>query len=177
MKPLPLSKEQFLEVIDRTPLVSIDLVIKDPKNKILLGLRNNEPAKGKWFVPGGRIMKGENLDEAFKRISKDEIGFEHSLGEALLIGAFTHLYETNFCLKEGITTHYVVLAYELLISDKTELTKIEQHELKETEQHNKYKFISAEEADPQLSKSVLYDVHENTLAYFRVLSKINEHQN
>ena len=63
-----LSKKEFLEVITRTPLVSIDLVIRDPKNRILLGFRTNEPAKNKWFVPGGRIKKGENIEEAFKRV-------------------------------------------------------------------------------------------------------------
>jgi len=58
---MKLSKQDFMEVIERTPLVSIDLVIRDSKNRILLGRRKNEPAKGKWFVPGSRICKGESL--------------------------------------------------------------------------------------------------------------------
>jgi colanic acid biosynthesis protein WcaH len=59
-----INKQQFLEVISRTPLVSIDLVIRDSKNRILLGRRVNEPARGKWFVPGSRILKDESLDDA-----------------------------------------------------------------------------------------------------------------
>jgi hypothetical protein len=39
------------------PLVSIDLIIRDNADRVLLGLRNNEPAKGYFFVPGGIILK------------------------------------------------------------------------------------------------------------------------
>jgi colanic acid biosynthesis protein WcaH len=68
MIPKKLNKEEFIEVLDRTPLIAIDLIIKDEKNRILLGKRTNEPAKGMWFVPGGRIFKNESIEEAFKRI-------------------------------------------------------------------------------------------------------------
>lgn len=47
-----LSPEQFLTVIDNAPLVSIDLIIRNPSRAILMGRRINEPAKGAWFVPG-----------------------------------------------------------------------------------------------------------------------------
>ena len=56
-----LNKQAFTEVIDRTPLVSIDLVVENEKGEILFGLRKNRPAKDYWFVPGGRILKNETL--------------------------------------------------------------------------------------------------------------------
>jgi colanic acid biosynthesis protein WcaH len=37
-------------------------------------LRTNEPAKGKWFVPGGLVRKYVRLADAFARIVKTEIG-------------------------------------------------------------------------------------------------------
>ena len=85
MKTTILSKKRFLKVIKNTPLVSIDLVIKDLENNIWLGKRVNEPAIGKWFVPGGRILKGESLNDAFERITLNEIGYKHSLNEARLL--------------------------------------------------------------------------------------------
>src|SRR3954466_13792753 len=54
-----LSDAQFADVVRLAPLVSIDLVIRDPDGDVLVGLRTNAPAKGFWFVPGGRIRKNE----------------------------------------------------------------------------------------------------------------------
>ncbi|WP_370701703.1 NUDIX domain-containing protein [Thauera phenylacetica] len=44
--------------------------------ELLLGLRNNSPAKGWWFTPGGRIRKNEPLYDAQCRVAKDEIGLK-----------------------------------------------------------------------------------------------------
>lgn len=46
------------------------------KNQILLGQRKNAPAKDDWFVPGGRVLKNEPLEQDFKRVSKNELGLE-----------------------------------------------------------------------------------------------------
>ncbi|WP_338091415.1 NUDIX domain-containing protein [Sodalis ligni] len=54
-------------------MVSIDLIIEDV-GEYLLGYRTNRPASGSWFVPGGRILKDENLETAFKRIISTETG-------------------------------------------------------------------------------------------------------
>ena len=69
-----LGQQAFLEVIDRTPLVAIDLVVVDPQQRVLCGKRTNQPARGFWFAPGGRILKGETLDAAFARIATAELG-------------------------------------------------------------------------------------------------------
>jgi 8-oxo-dGTP pyrophosphatase MutT (NUDIX family) len=69
-----LNEEEFGRIVRCAPLVSIDLIIRDPERKVLLGLRNHEPAKGYYFVPGGRIRKGELLEEAFSRILAAETG-------------------------------------------------------------------------------------------------------
>ena len=69
-----LSEEEFGKIVRCVPLISSDLIIRDPERKVLLGLRNHEPAKGYYFVPGGRIRKGELLEEAFLRILAAENG-------------------------------------------------------------------------------------------------------
>ena len=123
-----LAAEQFLQVIDHTPLVAIDLVVRDAHGRVLLGRRRNEPARGYWFVPGGRICKGETLDEAFLRISAAELGTAVPRTHARSLGAFTHLYDTNFMGVPGITTHYVVLAYELLLQLAPDSLPTDQHD-------------------------------------------------
>lgn len=69
-----LSKDVFLGVVDAAPLVAMDLVVVRGGNEILLGLRNNRPAQGFWFVPGGRIRKNETMQSALARVAHDELG-------------------------------------------------------------------------------------------------------
>ena len=75
-------------MIKNSPLASIDLIVRDFDDRILLGRRINEPAKGMWFVPGGRIHKNESVDEAFTRISLSELGIEYRRSQSRFIGVF-----------------------------------------------------------------------------------------
>ncbi len=147
-----ISDEQFLKVIDSTPLVSIDLILANSQGEILLGKRNNRPAQGYWFVPGGRIRKNERLADAIKRISLAESGSELTLSDGQLLGAFDHIYDDNFSGIDGINTHYVVLAYNIKLKDDFEIAP--------DEQHSEMKWWSK---DGLLND---YEVHQNTKAYF-----------
>jgi colanic acid biosynthesis protein WcaH len=103
---------RFLSIVEHTPLVSIDLIVRNGDGEVLVGRRVNEPAKGTWFVPGGRIWKGEDLDQAFDRIARVELGTgSWARNATTMIGAHTHIYPTNFAERSGIDTHYVVLAH------------------------------------------------------------------
>jgi colanic acid biosynthesis protein WcaH len=147
-----LSNQELLEVIQRTPLVSIDLVARDSDSRMLLGLRMNEPAKDTWFVPGGRILKDESLDDAFTRITRSELGIECLLSQACFLGLFTHSYKTNFLETPGIGTHYVVIAYQLESSTIPNTLP--------TEQHRQYRWWSPSDA------ACAENVHRNVLPYF-----------
>ena len=109
MFPRLLNKDEFARVVRNAPLVAIDLIVRDPERRVLVGLRTNEPAKGNWFVPGGVVRKCERLTDAFARIVKAEIGLEASIGNAKFIGVYEHLYDNNVFGEEGFGTHYVVL--------------------------------------------------------------------
>lgn len=126
-KPLKLNREELAELIRLAPLVSIDLIIENSAGKILLGMRNNEPARGFLFVPGGRILKNERVADAFKRIVKDELGIEADYRDTELIGVFDHIYDTNFVHQPGFGTHYVVLAHRIKIDDNIDITSDDQH--------------------------------------------------
>jgi colanic acid biosynthesis protein WcaH len=122
-----LEDDEFIRVVKNTPLVSLDLVIRSKNDELLMGMRVNEPAAGSWFVPGGRIRKDESIEDAFLRITKAELGKSYSIDHARLLGAFTHKYQTNFAHMPGISTHYVVLAYEVQADIDLELLPMEQH--------------------------------------------------
>lgn len=144
--------EQFLEIIKQTPLVSIDLILEDGQGKILLGKRLNRPAQGYWFVPGGRIRKNETIAEAMQRISRAELGWEISMPDTRLLGAYNHFYSDNYLARDGIGTHYVVLAYKVMVPAGISLVPDAQHC----------------EIDWWTKQDLLEhrDVHANTKAYF-----------
>ena len=94
-----LPKEVLIEVVRSAPLVSIDLIARRPDGAVLLGYRRNRPAQGFWFVPGGRILKGERMAEALVRIVRRELG----LPEARVRAADPALAFTN---PEGISKEF-----------------------------------------------------------------------
>ncbi|MGM0855833.1 MAG: GDP-mannose mannosyl hydrolase [Pseudomonadota bacterium] len=109
-----LSNETFKSVVTATPLVSIDLIIENEQGFVLLGRRVNRPAEGFWFVPGGRVQKNETLDNAFKRLTREELGCVFERQHAEFLGVYEHLYSDSV-FGENPSTHYVVLGYRLTV--------------------------------------------------------------
>src|ERR1700676_2214323 len=122
-----LSHSDLNTVIRLAPLVAIDLIIRDPEDRVLLGLRNNEPAKGYFFVPGGIILKDEPLAEAFVRIMNKETNHSVPFDKARLIGVFDHFYETNRSGEAGYGTRYISLAHEIRLRDISGIAPASQH--------------------------------------------------
>ncbi len=148
-----LTNEDFKLIVRNTPLVSIDLILENPAGEILLGWRNNRPAKGYWFVPGGRVMKDEKFPDAFKRIANAETGLDLSLEDSIFLGVYEHIYpDENFSGDPTFGTHYVVVSYRIKLS---ETPKSLPHE-----QHTDYWWASLD--------LILEDpnVHDNTRNYF-----------
>ncbi len=105
---LPL--HHFRPVVRDAVLVSLDLLIVNDRNEVLVGLRKNSPAKGWLFVPGGRVYKGEAMKDALQRISTNETGIDLSKEDATLYGIYDHIYPENTFGEPDISTHYVVIA-------------------------------------------------------------------
>ena len=121
---LELSK--FKEVIENTPLVSIDLCFIF-EGQILLGERKNEPLKGEWFTPGGRIYKNETWQNSLLRITKVELGLRDMLVEDFsLMGVWDHFYK-NSAVGQDVSTHYVNLPHYAGFQSKPKITLDDQH--------------------------------------------------
>ena len=132
---MKLSEETFLEIVKHTPLVAIDLIVENENKEILIGLRKNEPAKNSWFVPGGRILKNETLEEALKRLLQEELGIQTFSGGYKIMGVYTHHYDTCFYQKNPYktSTHYIVIPVHFTIHKdviNTEAMKDQHHDVK-----------------------------------------------
>lgn len=77
---------QFLEAM---PLACVDVAIVD-RGSVLLVKRKDAPARGEWWVPGGRVWKGEMLRETAARKAREEVGIECHIGPII------HTAETIF---------------------------------------------------------------------------------
>ena len=144
-----LKEDIFRTIIDHTPLISADLIVKK-KGKILLGKRVNKPAQGYWFTLGGRVLKNESIEDAIKRISKLELGIiiDNSMK---YVGVFEHLYDDG--VFDAVSTHYVNLAYEVEVSGLKDLPN---------SQHDEYRWFGLEE----LMQS--NEVHKYVKDYFTI---------
>ena len=90
-----------------TPCVCVGAVAIDDGN-LLLVRRGNEPGRGTWSVPGGRVEPGETIQEAVVRELREETGIE---------GVCTGLIGVAESI--GDHHHHVILDYavEVLPSD------------------------------------------------------------
>jgi colanic acid biosynthesis protein WcaH len=113
--------EQWKTIVRNVPIVSVDLVVESPAG-IVLGKRMNHPAKGEWFVPGGRVEKNERLSEAVDRVAAEELSATVELVERL--GVYEHFYEHS---EVGETKHYVAHGFHVR-TDKTAFEPDTQHD-------------------------------------------------
>ena len=121
-----LDAQTFKTVIENTPLVSIDLCLIC-NGQTLLGKRRNEPLKGTWFTPGGRIHKNETWQDALLRIAEVELGLSYIAVEGFsLMGIWDHFYH-NSALDQDISTHYVNLPHYAEFQTKPEIILDDQH--------------------------------------------------
>jgi len=144
-----LDNKTFKTVVNSTPLISIDLLVKKD-NKILLGKRINKPAQGYLFSIGGRVYKNEPIQQATARIAKTELNIELKL-TLKFIGIFEHFYDDG--IYKDVSTHYINLAYEVDINN--EILNLP------NDQHNEYQWLSINE----LLNSK--QVHKYVKNYFR----------
>lgn len=63
--------DTYQSILQCMPILCVDVLIIR-QAKCLLLLRDNEPAKGKYWFPGGRVHKNESIRDAALRKAKEE---------------------------------------------------------------------------------------------------------
>jgi colanic acid biosynthesis protein WcaH len=111
----------FDQIVKYIPIASVDAVIVID-NSLLLLRRNNSPAKGEWWFPGGRIKKGESLEEALRREIKEETGLE--ISEYKLINVYSRVFPQR---------HDITIAY---------LCKCKEGKITLNDEHSEYALLN-----------------------------------
>ena len=68
-------EEEYSKIKAVLPILCVDCLIIHEK-KCLLLRRTKEPAKGQYWFPGGRVLKGELIRDAATRKAREEVNLE-----------------------------------------------------------------------------------------------------
>lgn len=90
------------------PQIAIGAIVIN-NDELLMVQRANDPGKGLWSLPGGRVEHGEYLADALRREVREETGLEVEVGE--LAGILE---------VPGTELHYVILDYHATLTGSAE---------------------------------------------------------
>jgi len=113
--------ETYRIILEKMPIPTVDGIVLHEGQYLLLK-RNNVPAKGQWWLPGGRVRKGESLEQAVKREVFEETG--------LKCGVLSQVGVTNMIFPECHT----ISIYFLMES--------EGRDVKMNDEHSEYRWVS-----------------------------------
>ena len=116
-----ISTHIYNKIVKLIPIVSVEAAIQI-EGAFLLLKRNNQPAKGEWWFPGGRIKKGETLQQALIREVKEETGL--TITQHKLINVYSRVFPER---------HDITIAY---------LCRAEKQEITLNNEHQEYKLLS-----------------------------------
>lgn len=105
-------------ILENMPIVCVDVVIKNiDTDKYLLVKRGEEPAKGQWWVVGGRLHKMERPYSCATRKMKEEVGIE-SCEYFQYMGVESTCFATGY---HNIPVHSVNLIYLVKVKGKQKI--------------------------------------------------------
>lgn len=86
---MQINDDLYKHIISNMPIACVDVAIAY-QGKILLVRRGDKPAKDQWWLPGGRVHKGERMVETAHRKALEEVGLD------CFVGPLVHTAETIF---------------------------------------------------------------------------------
>ena len=96
-----LSAEEFRRIYAKVPRLTVEIILRSDDG-ILLTLRNIEPCKCLWHLPGGTVRFGEKLTDAVRRIARRELGIDVAATKLLGYVEYPSHYENGLDSPVGI---------------------------------------------------------------------------
>jgi 8-oxo-dGTP pyrophosphatase MutT (NUDIX family) len=97
-----LPKADFDAIFSRVPRLCVEVVISTPERGVLLMLRDIPPNVGAWHIPGGTVLFGERVADAVRRVARDELGLEVTVGDLLGYIEYPSHYENGLDSPVGL---------------------------------------------------------------------------
>jgi len=113
-------QELYDQILANIPIACVDVAIV-ANGAVLLVQRKAAPACGAWWVPGGRVLKGEMMRETALRKAREEVGIGCNVGPII------HTAETIFPDgPNGIPVHSINSCFFLYPADKSFEPKLDE---------------------------------------------------
>jgi colanic acid biosynthesis protein WcaH len=116
-----LPQSVFYFVTRLTPMVNVDLLIKDQNNRVLLAWRQDQFAGAGWHIPGGIIRYKETIENRIQEVARNEIGCEVSFDPKPLVT--NQIHRTHDTRGHFISFLYNCTIDESFIPDNSDLDK------------------------------------------------------
>jgi colanic acid biosynthesis protein WcaH len=84
-----ISPDLYGRIMELLPIASVEAVIVVDGSLLFLR-RKNDPVKGEWWFPGGRIHRGESFEQTLRREVREETGLE--VESCRFIGAYSRVF-------------------------------------------------------------------------------------
>lgn len=117
MNHTPIQDKKFKEILDLTPICTVDLIFFNKnRTKTLLFRRRNESLKGIYFSAGGRLLKNEKMLDGAVRQGMREVGLRLKKKDLKFEGIAEEIHKNSAFGK--VTYHAVVIYYSYVIGEK-----------------------------------------------------------
>lgn len=140
----------YASIVRDTVVCCVDIVLvrrnaaSGGRRECLLVERSAEPAKGLWWWPGGRLLKGETFFDAAVRKAKQETGIDASLVKPVqILGIWNTFFPTSSWDTDTIKGTQTVNPIVLVEMKETAAAA----DIKLDQQSEAFKWISLDPAD------------------------------
>ncbi len=101
-----LPEDIFLLVSRITPIINVDLLIKNEQNHTLLTWRDDDDYSAGWHIPGGIIRYKETISDRINAVAAKELGVDIKFKKDMLaINGMIHPFKKD-------RGHFISLLYE-----------------------------------------------------------------
>ncbi len=102
-----LPEDVFLFVSRITPIINVDLLIKNKGNQTLLTWRDDSYYSAGWHIPGGIVRYKETISDRINAVAKNELGARVKFKKSPLA-----INEVIYPPKRKNRGHFISLLYE-----------------------------------------------------------------
>jgi ADP-ribose pyrophosphatase YjhB (NUDIX family) len=75
-----LRQDEFDRIFSTVPRLTVEVLITSEERGVLLALRDVDPCRGMWNLPGGTVRFGERLVDAVRRVAAGELDVSVRVG-------------------------------------------------------------------------------------------------
>jgi ADP-ribose pyrophosphatase YjhB (NUDIX family) len=98
----PLPQDEFDRIFRRVPRLTVEVLITSEDDGVLLALRDVDPCRGTWNLPGGTVRFGEPVVDAVRRVAHAELGVDVTPGPLVGYIEYPSHYENGLDSPVGL---------------------------------------------------------------------------